>query len=130
MGLRAAGIVNQRLTAAKRSRESANYGHGRARRPAPCWPYTSSSRTSRPITVAAFCKVFRVTEGFSGSSSRFRAARLVRMRRADGTLVLPGEFIQQRRVGGGVGVAEALASRVSPLEATQWISDAEPRGRA
>src|SRR6266849_2205415 len=40
---------------------------------------TSSSRNRLPITCAAFCSVCSVTEGFAGSNSRFKAARLVRM---------------------------------------------------
>lgn len=51
--------------------------------------YTSSSRTCRPTTVAAFCSVLKVIASLSGSSSRSRAERLVCIRRAISTLVKP-----------------------------------------
>lgn len=51
--------------------------------------YTSSTRISRPIAVAAFCNVASVTDSFVASGKRSRALRLVCIRLAISVLVRP-----------------------------------------
>lgn len=62
-------------------------------RPAGSKNYTSSSRISRPTTVAAFRSVLNVTASYSGSYDRSRAARMVCIRRVISALEKRSAFL-------------------------------------
>ena len=59
-----------------------NRSRGGRRADGLCVLQTNSNRTWRPTTIAAFCRVVRLTASLSGSSKRSGDARLVCIRRA------------------------------------------------